>query len=163
MSQVVIVNDKDEVIGTMPKSQAHKDGTPHRIAVIYVENENGEILVQVRENGFLDHSAAGHVDPGETYEHAAYRELAEELGIKNVKLKRLGHGRSSREKYPGKIVSHVFDVFKCVAEIVEIQTDEVKDTFWAKPEDILKEMQDEKTKDKYCGAFTISLPIYLNT
>ena len=41
MSDVVVVNEKDEVIGTMPKKEAHKNGTLHRIAVVYVENTKG--------------------------------------------------------------------------------------------------------------------------
>src|SRR5208283_4017569 len=35
-----------------------------------------------RHPGKLDSSAAGHVDPGETYAETAIRELQEELGIK---------------------------------------------------------------------------------
>ena len=37
--------------------------------------------------GRWDHSAAGHVDEGETPEQAAYRELKEEIGIDNCKLR----------------------------------------------------------------------------
>jgi len=66
-NNIVVVNEKDEVIGVMSRAEAHKNGIPHRIAVIYVENQKGEILVQVRMTGRLDHSSAGHVDPGEEY------------------------------------------------------------------------------------------------
>ena len=45
-NDVVVVNEKDEVVGTMSWAEAHKNGTPHRTAVIYVENPKGEILVQ---------------------------------------------------------------------------------------------------------------------
>jgi 8-oxo-dGTP pyrophosphatase MutT (NUDIX family) len=34
----------------------------------------------------LDYSAAGHVDEGDTYEEAAYRELQEELALKDIEL-----------------------------------------------------------------------------
>lgn len=159
MSDVVIVNESDEVIGTMPKSEAHKNGTLHRISVVYVENDKGEILVQSRVDGYLDHSAAGHLDPGESYKEAAQRELFEELGIKDVELKYIGHSSTWKEKYPGKVVSHVFDIFKCVADPGELQADEVKDVYWAKPNDILDDMK--KDKSKYCGGFVESLKIYL--
>ena len=48
MQKVIVVNEKDEEIGTMPMSEAHKNGTPHRIAITYVENTAGQFLVQVR-------------------------------------------------------------------------------------------------------------------
>lgn len=164
MTEVIIVNENDEVIGTMPKDEAHKNGTLHRIAVIYVENSKGDILIQERADGYLDHSSAGHVDVGESYEEAAYRELAEELGIKEVKLKYVGHGMTKNEIYPGgKKSSHVFDIFSCVADPKELQIDEVTGVYWAKPQDILLDMQNEANKHKYCGGFLISLPLYLES
>ena len=159
MYDVVVVNEKDEVIGTMPKAEAHKNGTLHRIAVTYVENSKGEILIQNRADGYLDHSSAGHVDPGESYEEAARRELSEELGIASVVLKRIGHGMTKGEKYPGTVVSHVFDIFNCTAEPGELQVEEVKSVYWADPYKIKEEMQ--KDESKFCGGFVESLKIYL--
>jgi len=156
---VVVVNENDEIIGTMPVEVAHKDGTPHRIAVVYVENPAGEFLVQVRADGFLDHSAAGHVDPGESYEEAAGRELSEELGISGVPLQRIGHARTTNERYPGKISSHVFDIFLCVAEPGELQIEEVSGVYWAQPDAVLKEMGEKS--EKFCGGFQASLPVYI--
>ena len=161
MNNVEVVNENDEVIGIIPKSEAHKNGTLHRIAVVYVENKDGKILIQNRADGYLDHSSAGHVEPGESYEEAARRELHEELGIKDVKLKYIGHSRTWEEKYPGAVVSHVFDIFSCVAEPGELQADEVKSTYWANPLKILEEMKEDKTK--FCGGFIESLRVYLIT
>ena|SRR3989344_799012 len=146
MNEVVVVNEKDEVIGTMPKEEAHKDGTLHRIAVTYVENGKGEILVQNRADGYVDHSSAGHVDPGESYLEAAKRELSEELGVSGVELKYVGHSRTLEEKYPGAVVSHIFDIFSCVADPGKLQEDEVKSVYWANPHKILTEMQKDKSK-----------------
>ncbi len=162
MNEVIVVNENDEIIGTMPKDEAHKNGTLHRIAVIFVENSEGDILIQHRADGFLDHSSAGHVDVGESYEEAAYRELSEELGIKEAGLKYIGHGMTKNEIYPGgKKSSHVFDIFSCIAEPGELQVDEVNSVYWAKPQDVLLDM--EVNKQKYCGEFLTSLPIYLDS
>lgn len=161
MYEVIVVNEKDEIVGKMLKSEAHKNGVPHRIAVTFVENDKEEILVQVRRDGYLDHSSAGHVEVGESYEEAAKRELEEELGIKDVELKYVGHGSTINEKYPGQIVSHVFDIFKCIADPGNLQEDEVKEVYWAKPEEVLEDMRKEENKDKYCEGFRVALPIFL--
>ncbi len=146
----------------MPKVEAHKNGTLHRIAVVYVENQKGDILVQHRSDGFLDHSSAGHVDVGESYEEAAYRELTEELDIKEVKLNYVSHGMTKNEIYPGgKKSSHVFDIYCCIADPGKLQADEVNNVYWAKPEDVLLDMQ--INKQKYCGGFLVSLPLYLES
>lgn len=160
MNDVVVVNEKDEVIGTMSREQSHLDGTPHRIVVVYVENSFGQILVQVRMSGDFDHSSAGHVDPGESYLEAARRELKEELGIENVELVSIGKG-ISKETKKDKNRTHVFEVFLCTAEPKSLQSDEVHKVFWSDPEDILKLMQDSPNDEKYCGGFRVSLSIYL--
>ncbi len=82
-----IVDENDNVIGTATRAEIHRKGLIHRAVHIFVFNSAGEIYVQRRSAtkdkfpGVLDSSAAGHVDPGESYERAAVRELQEELGI----------------------------------------------------------------------------------
>jgi isopentenyldiphosphate isomerase len=162
MSDVVVVNNEDEVIGTMPREIAHINGTPHRIAVVYVVNPAGKILVQVRMDGGLDHSSAGHVDPGEEYIDTAKRELKEELGMDNVDFDIVGHG-ISEEILPDKNEHriHVMQIFSCTGEPGELQKDEVRRVYWADPEKILLEMKEEMENVKFAGGFRTSLPIYL--
>jgi isopentenyl-diphosphate delta-isomerase len=163
-TDVVVVNEKDEVIGTTSRTEAHKNGAPHRIAVVYVENPNGEILVQVRMTGRLDHSSAGHVDPGEEYIHTAKRELKEALGMDNVSLTFVGKG-VSEEGIPsmGEHRVHVMHIFSCVGEPGTLQKDEVRDVYWANPKEVLAEMLEKPTDMKFSGGFRVSLPIYLAT
>ncbi len=83
-----IVDSHDKVIGTATRSEIHRRGLLHRAVHLFVFNPEGQIYIQRRSDskdrhpGKLDSSAAGHVDPGETYEQTAIRELEEELGIK---------------------------------------------------------------------------------
>lgn len=161
MSNVVIVNDNDEIIGEMKKEEAHQKGILHRIVVVYVVNKKGEILVQNRTDGYIDHSSAGHVEPGETYEQAARRELNEELSIKDVPLKLIGKAKTLNEKYPGKISSHIFNIYVCNAEPGVLQEDEVKSVYWTNPQTILEEMKKDSTK--FCAGFVESLKVYLAT
>ena len=163
-NDVVVVNKKDEIVGTMPRADTHKNGTPHRVAVVYVENSKGEILVQVRMTDRLDHSSAGHVDPGEEYIDTAKRELKEELGMDNVKINLVGHG-VSEEIIPdmGEHRVHVMQIFSCTGEPGELQKEEVRGVYWANPKEVLKEMIEKPTDMKFSGGFRISLPIYLAT
>ena len=83
-----VVDAEDIVIGKAPRSEVHERGLLHRAVHIMVFNSSGELFIQKRvmtkdENpGLLDTSSAGHVNSGEDYLTAAYRELGEELGIK---------------------------------------------------------------------------------
>ncbi|MDQ7783662.1 MAG: NUDIX domain-containing protein [Desulfomonilaceae bacterium] len=83
-----IVDEQDRVVGTTTRKDIHQRGLMHRAAHVFVFNSRGEIYVQRRSASKdrhplkLDSSAAGHVDPGETYEQTAVRELQEELGIR---------------------------------------------------------------------------------
>ncbi|MCE5231319.1 NUDIX domain-containing protein [bacterium] len=82
-----IVNEKDEPIGVMPRRQVHLENRLHRAVHVGVFDSDGRIWLQRRAitkdswAGAWDLSATGHVDPDESYDHAAVRELAEELGI----------------------------------------------------------------------------------
>jgi isopentenyl-diphosphate Delta-isomerase len=163
MEYVVVVNDDDEEIGTTPRVDAHRDGTPHRIAVTYVESADGEVLVQIRaRSGAHDHSSAGHVNPGDSYLDTAKRELAEELGINDVDLHWIGHDVSQNQHSDdGTIKTHVFDVFVCTANAGTLQESEVSGVYWANPYEILRDMNSGDGTIAYAGGFRASLPVYL--
>ncbi len=82
-----IVNERDEVIGQLPRSQVHREGHKHRAVHVLVFNALGEIFLQKRSMakdcfpGAWDSSASGHVDSGEDYDACAVRELGEEIGL----------------------------------------------------------------------------------
>lgn len=72
---------------TVMKSLAHADGLWHQGAHVWVVNQLGQVLLQMRSKekelhpSAWDTSAAGHVGAGEDPRTAARRELEEELGI----------------------------------------------------------------------------------
>ena len=77
------VDINDKIIGETTKEEAHEKGFFHRIAAIFVFRGDGKLLVQLRaneKNGMLDHTVGGHVGIGESYYHAAMREMKEEIG-----------------------------------------------------------------------------------
>ncbi|MGA1868600.1 MAG: NUDIX hydrolase [bacterium] len=90
------VTEDDRVLEKVLRSQCH--GNPHlihRAAHVLLFNSQGQLLLQKRsmnkdiQPGKWDTSVGGHVESGEDYEKAAYRELGEELGIKDVPLEYL--------------------------------------------------------------------------
>ncbi|MBW2046318.1 MAG: HAD hydrolase family protein, partial [Deltaproteobacteria bacterium] len=83
--------------GTVLFSDAHKKGTPHGLANVTMVTTDGRILVQIREDKFInqesqtaehrrDISVAGHVVKGDSsFEDAALREIKAETGLSNPK------------------------------------------------------------------------------
>jgi isopentenyldiphosphate isomerase len=87
-----IVTADDVVIATGSRADVHRCGLRHRAVHMLVYNSRGEMYVQQRaftkdcSPGMWDTAAAGHVNSGEGYVDAAYRELREELGLADVPL-----------------------------------------------------------------------------
>jgi 8-oxo-dGTP pyrophosphatase MutT (NUDIX family) len=81
------VDDQDQVLAVVDRSEAIRRGWLHRIATTVCRDQQGRVLVYRRpENlsrfpGHHEVMFGGAVDIGESYEQAAARELAEELGI----------------------------------------------------------------------------------
>ena len=82
-----IVDPQDQVIGQATRHEAHAGRLLHRAVHILIFNPAGALLVQKRAMtkdtfpGCYDSSASGHLNAGESYDAAAYREVQEELGL----------------------------------------------------------------------------------
>ena len=46
--KVILVNEKDEPIGLMPKMEAHEKALLHRAFSVFILNSNNEIMLQQR-------------------------------------------------------------------------------------------------------------------
>ncbi|MBL7964526.1 MAG: isopentenyl-diphosphate Delta-isomerase [Flavobacteriales bacterium] len=85
--QVVLVNDRDEAIGTMGKLRAHQEGALHRAFSVFLFDEQGRLLLQRRapgkyhSAGLWTNTCCSHPRPDETVADAARRRLVEEMGI----------------------------------------------------------------------------------
>ena len=82
-----VVDENDVVTGRERRGVIHARGLMHRSAQVLLFNSSNELFLQKRSDskdefpGLWDSSAAGHVNPGESYAACARRELGEELGI----------------------------------------------------------------------------------
>ena len=90
-----VVDRRDRQVSLAPRSQVHAQGLLHRSVHILVFTPYGHLWLQRRSPAKDTHpgkwtsSASGHVDPDESYDQAARRELQEELGLE-LELEYLG-------------------------------------------------------------------------
>lgn len=88
MEQVILVNEKDEQIGTMEKMAAHHGAHLHRAISVFITDSNGRWLLQQRtmekyhSKGKWSNTSCSHPAPGESTYEAACRRLKEEMGLK---------------------------------------------------------------------------------
>lgn len=138
--QIVDKNGKFLGLATDPK-EARRKSQIRLISRVNLVNGKGQYLLQKRAEhmdawpGCWDHSGAGHVDAGETPEEAAYRELAEEIGVTNVVLthqRELYHDNSPEaDGSVNRMYSHIYTgLFNGNIKSLRLDPDEVSEVRW---------------------------------
>lgn len=85
--RVILVNEKDEQIGLMPKMEAHEKALLHRAFSVFVFNKNNELMLQQRAAHkyhsplLWANTCCSHQRDGETNIKAGKRRLQEEMGF----------------------------------------------------------------------------------
>jgi isopentenyldiphosphate isomerase len=89
--KVYLVDKGDAVIGEKWRDQLTNDDC-WRIIAVWIENSKGEILIQQRSfskdlnPGLWTPAVVGTVTTDESYEQAALKELAEEVGVTGIQI-----------------------------------------------------------------------------
>lgn len=92
--KVILVNEKDEQIGLMPKMEAHEKAVLHRAFSVFVLNSKNEIMLQQRAAQkyhsplLWTNTTCSHQREGESNIQAGTRRLREEMGFE-TELKEL--------------------------------------------------------------------------
>lgn len=92
---VILVNEKDEKIGLMPKMEAHQKAVLHRAFSVFVFNDKEELMLQQRafnkyhSPGLWTNTCCSHQRDGENNIEAGTRRLREEMGFE-TSLKEVG-------------------------------------------------------------------------
>lgn len=146
MEHVILVDEKDNALGTMEKLEAHRKGLLHRAFSVLIYNSKGEILLQQRSwkkyhsGGLWTNTCCSHPQPDEDIQTAGRRRLREEMGI-DVGVD-FSHKFIYRTPLDHDLVEHEYDhvfVGRFDGEPV-INPDEVADWRFSSPADIKSEM-----------------------
>lgn len=163
---LILVNEKDEVLGTMEKMEAHRKAVLHRAFSVFIFNNKGEMLLQQRASGkyhspnLWTNACCSHPRPGEATLAAAQRRLKEELGFVVTLQKAFDFIYTA--SFDNGLTENEFDhVFIGVYEgVILPDTAEVK-AFCYKTPDIIRE-ELKHTPEIYTAWFAIAFPMMQN-
>lgn len=143
---VILVNEKDEQIGTMPKLEAHEKAILHRAFSVFILNDQKEIMLQQRAHQkyhsplLWTNTCCSHQREGETNIQAGSRRLLEEMGFQTP-LKELFHF-IYKAPFDNGLTEHELDhvMIGYFNGNPLINTDEVEDWKWMKIEAVKEDM-----------------------
>lgn len=143
---MILVNEKDEPIGLMPKMEAHEKALLHRAFSVFVMNAEGETMLQQRAKDkyhsplLWTNTCCSHQREGESNIDAGKRRLMEEMGF-TTDLKEL-FNFVYKAPFDNGLTEHEFDhvMVGYFEDEPNINPDEVADWKWMQPEDIKKDI-----------------------
>lgn len=143
---VILVNERDEPIGLMPKLEAHQKAALHRAFSIFILNERNEIMLQQRAEQkyhspmLWTNTCCSHQRAGESNIEAGNRRLFEEMGFRS-ELKELFHF-IYKAPFDNGLTEHELDhvMIGYFNETPAINTDEVASWKWMPIEAVKADM-----------------------
>lgn len=153
--EVVLIDENNTVLGTMPKEEVHHESTPlHRAFSSFIFNRKGDLLIQQRSHNkktwpfVWSNTCCGHPKMNESNTEAAKRRLKEELGISAEKLEEISPYRYQFVQN-GIMENEICPILVGFTDDnPKTNKDEVEDTQWIKWEEFLKEI------DAYPGKYS---------
>ncbi|HEY1039992.1 MAG TPA: isopentenyl-diphosphate Delta-isomerase [Bacteroidia bacterium] len=147
MEKVVLVNEKDEEIGTIEKMQAHEKALLHRAFSVFVFNSLGKLLLQKRalskyhSPGLWTNTCCSHPRPGEKTIDAANRRLKEEMGFETGL--EFAFSFVYKAEMENGLTEHEFDhvYFGLHDDMPAINTEEVSEWKYESLEEIAKDIK----------------------
>jgi isopentenyl-diphosphate Delta-isomerase len=151
-TDIILVNDSDEEIGTGEKLMVHQRGLLHRAFSILIFNENNELLIHQRtshkyHSGDLwTNTCCGHPNANEEISEAAHRRLGEEMGF-DTSLDFL-YKFQYRTEFPNGLVEYEIDnVFVgTYNDSFVVNPEEVADYQWITVDELLENVAQNSEK-----------------
>ena len=134
--------ERGEKLSPVRRDQVHAQGIWHKAVNVLLYRSSGKLVLQQRAAGksvcplIWDLSVAEHLQVNESWEDAAHRGLAEELGITQIELTPCGPEIQERFDAPEQNI-HNYEFQRCFKGVsdAQLQLDkaEVKDTREVEP------------------------------
>jgi isopentenyl-diphosphate Delta-isomerase len=149
---IVLVDDKNNVLGTAPKISTHSSNTPlHRAFSVFLFNKKGELLLQQRSKKkktfplVWSNSFCGHPMLHETNIEAAKRRMPFEIGIDNIELIEIIHDYKYKAEMNGIWENEICPILVGFTNKQPIANkDEVENLKWVKWRDFLKQIENDR-------------------
>lgn len=157
--QVILVNQDNEQIGTMPKMEAHEKAVLHRAFSVFIVNDNGDIMLQQRAASkyhsplLWTNTCCSHQRVGESNIEAGKRRLQEEMGFQ-AELKEL-FSFIYKAPFDNGLTEHEYDhvMLGNFNSEPNINPDEVEAWKWMSPEAVKEDIS--KNPNDYTAWFKI--------
>ncbi len=141
MTKIIIVNEKDEIIGHKERGTLNQEDI-YRVSALWIMNSKGEVLLAQRSFNKKNHpgkwgpAVAGTNDEGETYLSNIIKETQEEIGLLISSPKEL-----EKNKISGKnnyfVQWYYLELNQNISEFT-LQKDEVEKIKWFSREEFLE-------------------------
>lgn len=162
--QVILVDNNDNPLGTMPKMEAHRKAKLHRAFSVFVYNDKNELLLQQRAAEkyhsplLWANTCCSHQRMGESNVDAGKRRLQEEMGF-TTELKEV-MSFVYKAKFDNGLTEHEYDhvMEGAYNKDPKINPEEVADFKWMSLGEIKTDMTDNP--DKYTAWFKIIFDKY---
>lgn len=163
---VILVNEKDEQIGLMPKMEAHEKALLHRAFSVFVFNSKNELMLQQRalgkyhSPGLWTNTCCSHQRDGESNIEAGVRRLQEEMGFSTSLEDTISF--IYKAPFDNGLTEHEFDhiLVGHYDDEPNINSEEVASWKWMSLEDVKKDM--EMSPEHYTAWFKIIFEKYYN-
>lgn len=112
-NEVILVDEQDQILGTMEKMEAHRQGLLHRAFSVFIFDSKGRMLLQQRaaqkyHGGLLwSNACCSHPYPKENTMSAAHRRLKEELGFDTALTEIFSF--TYKAEVENQLIEHEFD------------------------------------------------------
>ena len=163
---VILVNEKDQEIGSMPKLEAHQKAVLHRAFSVFIFNSENELMLQQRASNkyhspnLWTNTCCSHQRSGESNIQAGTRRLYEEMGF-TTSLKEIT-SFIYKAPFDNGLTEHELDhiMVGYYNEDPVINSEEVEDWKWMKIEDVKKDIS--LNPDLYTAWFKIIFKNFYN-
>lgn len=149
--EIIIVDEKDSITGYGPRSYVCRNEI-YRVSALWIQNSKGEILLAQRaftkkkHPGRWSTAVAGTNARGETYESNIIKEAEEELGLKNISIKKTMKEYHIEEKGERLFIQWFFSEIDIPIEELQPCKEEVEAVKWYRAEELKKEIIDNPEK-----------------